>query len=298
MKSLWERLNLRGIKFRGLAFGPRKSKDLRFFIWFSVSSIALLFLTFGALYLNYKFSSMVKTEERFVEKAKVVEKVSRMPEVAIILDDAGGRGPDYKEIFSIKEPLTISIMPNLKESEAVALGALTSGKEVMLHLPMETYKDSYDRHDGSMITINMSNDDIEKVVNSDIAAVFGASGVNNHMGSKATEDKRVMDEVLKIIKEKNLFFVDSRTSKKSVAFDEARKMKIKSTENNVFLDVEANADKIKEMMGKLVLEARKFGHAVGIAHVTRPVTIEMLKELMPYYEKNGIKFVFASEIVR
>jgi polysaccharide deacetylase 2 family uncharacterized protein YibQ len=241
---------------------------------------------------------MVKMEERFTEKAKVVEKASRVPEVAIILDDAGGRGPDYKEIFSIKEPLTISVLPNLQESEAVALSALTSGKEVMLHLPMETYKDSYDRHDGSMITTNMSNDDIEKLVNSNIAAVFGASGVNNHMGSKATEDKRVMDEVLKVIKEKNLYFVDSRTSKKSVAFDEARKMKVKSAENNVFLDVEAKEEKIKNKLGELILKARKFGYAVGIAHVTRPVTIATLKELMPYYEKNGIKFVFASEVVR
>lgn len=298
MKPLWKRLNLKGIKFKGLDWGPiKRKKGLRFYILLSALILLFLVVAYVALYVNYRLSSDVRRgEPAFPSRVSESLKL-KAPRVAIILDDAGGEGPNYREIFSIKEPLTISILPHLPESESVAIGALISGKEVMLHLPMEPHNGSYVRNDGSMVLTSMSDEEIERIVYSDLGAVFGASGINNHMGSKATEDKRVMDAVLRVIKRKDLYFVDSRTSRRSVAYTRAKRKGIKSAANNMFVDVAGTKKDIEKALEGLVLRAKRVGYAVGIGHVTRAETIEVLKELMPYYERNGIKFVFASEVV-
>ena len=218
--------------------------------------------------------------------------------VAIILDDAGGNIPDYNAICSIKEPLTISVLPDMPGSEKTARSMSDAGFEVMLHLPMESVNGTYRRSGGGMVNISDSDQEIKKTVLEDLSSVKWVAGVNNHMGSKATSDERVMKDVLSVLKGTGLYFIDSRTSEKSVAFRSARNFHIRAAENNVFLDGETEASYVADSLKRLIMMAKKKGSAIGIGHATRPATIAALRELMPVYEKQGVEFVYASELVK
>lgn len=234
-------------------------------------------------------------KEFIVEREVPAKGVAR---IAIILDDAGGESIDYNEIYSITSPFTISILPGLSGSSRVEKEATSAGKEVILHLPMEPENGSYVKHDGGMVLTSMTDEDIKQVVLRDLKTVPGVSGVNNHMGSKATRDPRVVRAVLSVIKEKGLFFVDSRAASDSLAYDLAREEKVPAGRNVLFLDVEDTEDGVEKRFKQLVGIARSHGFAIGIGHATRPGTVATLKRLMPIYEREGIKFVCVSSLVR
>jgi uncharacterized protein len=218
--------------------------------------------------------------------------------VAIILDDAGGNLPDYKEIYSIKLPLTISIIPNLPDSRKVAVDAKAAGLEVMLHVPMESENSSLTWKNFGMIKTVSSSDEIKKVMLEGLDNVKLASGFNNHMGSKATSDEKTMREVFSSLQNKDLYFVDSKTSAGSVAAKVSRSFGIRTGENDMFLDGAANEAEISKRLMALISIARRKGAAIGIGHATRPATIAVLKREMPVYAKEGIQFVHASELVK
>lgn len=176
--------------------------------------------------------------QRIKQRAKIRAPKKANVRVAIILDDAGGKIPDYHEICSIKEPLTISVIPDLPDSRNVAKAMSDAGFEVMLHLPMESVNANYRKSGGGMISCFDSDDEIRKTVLDDLASVKWVVGVNNHMGSKATADERVMNAVFNALKGRGLFFIDSRTSSKSIAYKLAKSFHIPSAENNIFLDSE------------------------------------------------------------
>ncbi len=233
-----------------------------------------------------------RTEQRPAETALPTARV------AIILDDAGGKAPDYGSIYSIKEKLTIAVIPDMGTSADVAKESMGKGLEVILHLPMESVNSSYTRKNTGMVTVSESDDDIKKTVQDDLASVKCAVGMNNHMGSRATADERVMKDIFESIKGKKLYFIDSRTTERSVALKEAKSFGIPSSENNMFLDGVAGGTYVEQKFRALIAMARHNGSAIGIGHATRPATITVLKKLMPEYSKRGIKFVFASELVK
>lgn len=237
-----------------------------------------------------------KKEKAVKEKGRSFKKV--VARVAILLDDAGGKAPDYDSIRSIKEPLTISVLPDMPDSASLAKDMTDAGFEVMLHLPMEALSANYRRSGGGMVSCSDSDDEIRKTVLNDLASVKWAVGVNNHMGSKATADERVMDAVFNALKGRGLFFIDSRTSDRSIAFKLAKSFHIPSAENNIFLDSQTGQTYIEASLRRLVSMARQNGSAIGIGHVTRPTTISVLKRLMPEYKKDGVDFVYASELVK
>lgn len=230
------------------------------------------------------------------EKAILPKKVTAR--VAIILDDAGGTVPDYYEISTIREPLTISVIPDLPTSRGVAKTMASEGFEIMLHLPMEPLNGNYSRSGAGMVTCSDSDNEIRKTMLDDLSSVKWAVGFNNHMGSKATADARVMKEVFNAVKGRGLYFIDSRTSDRSIALKVAKNSHIPSAENNIFLDSETGRNNVEINFRRLISMAKQKGSAIGIGHATRPATISVLKELMPIYANDGVKFVHASELVR
>jgi hypothetical protein len=218
--------------------------------------------------------------------------------VAVILDDAGGNMTDHNGLYSIKETLTISVLPCLPTSGKTAKAMVDAGFEVILHLPMESLNGNYRRSGGGMVSCSNTDYEIRKTVLDDFSSVKWAVGFNNHMGSKATADERVMTDVFNSVKGRDLYFIDSRTSEKSVALKTAKEFGIPTAENNIFLDSEAAQPFIESKFRSLIAMARQKGSAIGIGHVTRPATIAVLKKLMPEYRKEGIEFVYASELVK
>ena len=215
---------------------------------------------------------------------------------AIIIDDFGFVDNEMSQSFlHLGQSITISILPDLRASREIAELAHTKGFEVMLHLPMEPQNSQIDPGKEA-IFVNLTTEEIQHRVRHALDSVPHIRGVNNHMGSKATENESVMETVLAEIKKQNLFWVDSRTSLNSVAYDVAKKAGLKAAQSRIFLDSEPEIEKIEAKMERLYNLATTEGQVVAIGHC-RPLTLQVLREKLPRLEKRGITFVFASELV-
>ncbi len=218
------------------------------------------------------------------------------PRVAIVIDDMGQDPKKLKELLMLKEPITIAVMPHLRYSREVASEAYSNGLEVLLHLPMEPRDtEDHDPGKGALLTA-MSADEVRAQVERDLKSVPNAIGINNHMGSKFTEDEALMRAVLQVVKKKEMFFLDSRTSSNSVAGRLARELGVRNADRNVFLDNNRDVKYIKGQISELVSIAKKRGKAIGIGH-PYPETIEALKETVSELDGKGIKIVRLSEII-
>ncbi len=219
-----------------------------------------------------------------------------LPKLALIIDDIGFNRR-YEEIIKINIPLTLAIIPFTRYSRNAALNGETAGMGIMLHLPMEPQ--GYPKSDpgkGALLT-TMNRETIRKLTSEAIAAVPEVGGINNHMGSRFTEYSEGMKVVLKEIKKRGLFFIDSKTSANSTGFSIARTMKIKTAERAVFLDNIQTEDAIKKQLMEAIQEAKKNGEAIAIGH-PYPSTINVIKNVAPLIEKEGVELVLASQIAK
>ncbi len=235
--------------------------------------------------------------ERTVERPVERPSLGYQGKIAIIIDDSGYNLDDCHNLASLTEPVTISILPNLEHSTDIAQCAHRIHKDVMLHLPLEPYvfKESYPR--GYYITTTMSADAVMKRFREALASVPFAVGINNHTGSKATEDERLMSIIFAQLKERNMFFVDSLVTGKSICRSLAARKGMPFAERDVFLDNENRRDYIEQQFGLLVQEARKKGFAVAIGH-TRPLTWQIVKEQTEKLGREGFELVPVEEIIK
>lgn len=217
-------------------------------------------------------------------------------ELAIIIDDFGYNSEPINAFVSIDRPLTFSVLPNRPYTLPAASRGVSSGHQVMLHLPMEP-QDSKQQSEAQTVTVSMSDREASDLVRQDMGAIPGLIGVNNHQGSRATSDKRIMKSVLTTVKAHGLFFVDSRTSSQSVAYDMARQLGVRTIANDLFIDNQSNVDYIKGQLRQAMGIATKKGHAVIIGHA-RLSTAMALREMIPEIESNGIRLVFVSQLVQ
>jgi len=218
-------------------------------------------------------------------------------EVALIIDDMGYSLEALDDIIRLGEPITISILPYGPETQETARLAHANNLEVLLHLPLESLNDhEADADTPGMILSNMSPEEIAQSFEASLARVPFAAGVNNHMGSKFTADGALMRTLLAPVKEKGLFFVDSRTSSQSVAYAEAIRMGVPAAERNVFLDADADRSLIRSRLIELFKLAQKKGRAVGICHPF-PETLAMLQADFRLFESYGLEVVPVSRLV-
>ena len=129
-----------------------------------------------------------------------------------------------KEFLELDIPLTISVIPGLKHSEKICLAAAEAGKDILCHLPMEAEKEGWDSGEIPLIRVSMKPAEIEKAIAKALETTPGAIGINNHMGSKATADRALMKTVLRLCRERGLFFFDSVTTSHSVVREVAREL--------------------------------------------------------------------------
>ncbi|MCD6083690.1 divergent polysaccharide deacetylase family protein [Candidatus Aerophobetes bacterium] len=217
--------------------------------------------------------------------------------IALLIDDFGYTQGEVTDLFlrDLDVPLTISIIPGTPYAGLIAQQAYKRKKEVMLHLPMEP-KGKFKNEYKWIIMSGMGKEEIENVTRKAYESIPHCAGVNNHMGSLATSREEVMRPVLEVVKEKNLYFVDSKTTSSSVAFPLARKLGIRCTSRDVFLDNEKSYSYIKKQFQRLVLVARKKGRALGIAHAS-PTTARAIRKIICDLDKRKISLVYVSDIV-
>lgn len=215
--------------------------------------------------------------------------------LVVVLDDAGNTLDGFDAFLDLPFPVAIAVLPQLDHSVGAAAMAAAAGKEVLLHLPMEA-ESSADPGPGAIVT-GLTAEEIAARVGDDLASVPGAIGVNNHMGSKATADREVMRTVLDALHERELFFLDSRTTAATTGRAVAADVGIPFAERTVFLDHERTREAMLRSLGR-ALEASGYGEpVVMIGHVTVPLLAEILRETYPAIADAGYEFASLSSLV-
>jgi polysaccharide deacetylase 2 family uncharacterized protein YibQ len=217
------------------------------------------------------------------------------PRIAIIIDDLGYDSEVAFSFIQLGLPLTFSLLPSAPFTERIAREASETGYEVMLHLPMEPKNYPSVNPGPGALLLSMDEYEIRQVLDKNLRKIPGVSGVNNHMGSAFTEDGDRIRVVLKELKKKNLFYIDSRTTNNSAGFTLASELGVPVAGRSVFLDNDIAPKAIKIQMERLLNLARHSGTAIGIAHPHKE-TLEILEEYSSRI-KTDFRIVPVSELV-
>lgn len=217
------------------------------------------------------------------------------PRIAIIIDDLGYDLDLARSFTDLGFPVSLSVLPMAPFTKDIVKAAQENRCEVMLHLPMEpeSYPD-VDAGAGALFT-HMSEKEIKSLLHEYLKRVPGARGVNNHMGSRFTESEHSMDALLNELKHQGLFYVDSRTTSKTVAMDVAKRLGVAAARRNVFLDNDLTQEAMAFQWQRLLAISRQAGKAIGIAH-PHPETVAFLRQSLPLIKREA-KMVYASEVV-
>jgi uncharacterized protein len=233
---------------------------------------------------------------RLISKEGWQEPSAGLPKIAIVIDDVGNDYEMAEAVMKIDLPLTLSILPSSRYGKNVAEKARLKGFEVIMHLPMEPKNYPKVNPGPDALLTKMNEGEIRTIIDQDLKKIPGVRGVNNHMGSYFTERQDKMAYVLKELKKRDLFYLDSRTTLNSVGFNLAMTMGIPSAKKNVFLDNDLSLKAVKYQMERLIGTARYDGSAIGIGH-PHEVTLDALKDYEGVLKKK-FKVVPVSELMK
>jgi polysaccharide deacetylase 2 family uncharacterized protein YibQ len=216
------------------------------------------------------------------------------PRLAIIIDDCGQWPVTERAFVALDFPVTLSVLPHVRYGAAIAREADAAGKGVMLHLPMQTISGRYPGP--GTITVKMDDEAIRAEVAGDLAALPEARGVNNHEGSLATANRRVMNDVADVLVRENRYWIDSKTSAASIAASVTRERGVPTASRDVFLDNVDDEAAVEAQLREAADRAREDGSAIAIGH-PREATLLAVRTLGPELIAHGIDLTFASDLV-
>lgn len=236
-----------------------------------------------------------KTEEPIAEK-KIYQYTQPRGQgkVAIIIDDMGITLRS-KLVEILPAPLTLAYLPYAKDLPARTKRAKENGHELMVHIPMQPMSNTTDPGPHAL-KANQSKAILTENLNWNLSRFEGFVGVNNHMGSRITQDQNAMNHIMKHLKKRNLFFIDSRTIGTSIAAQTARDNGLAYAERDIFLDHEITPEFIQGALKKLEQKAYDQGYAIAIGHPHKE-TIEALKKWIPTLESKNLTLVPASALI-
>ncbi len=245
-----------------------------------------------------KASAPVKPEPplpRVTRKQRAAAKTTngKGGDIVLIIDDLGFDGQPLDRVMALDPNINVAILPNGTRAEEFAQRLHARGFEVLCHLPMQPR--GRETPGQNAILASMTDDEIAATTRRNIEAVPYARGVNNHMGSLATADRRVMTSVIGAMPD-GMYFIDSRTGGSSVAAIVAREMNVRTATRNVFLDDVPTERAVRKQLAELAAAAEKRGVAIGIGH-PYPVTLRVLADELPELRERGFRLVRASTVV-
>lgn len=221
-------------------------------------------------------------------------RLSPRPRLALIIDDGGYNLESFRELLGVGRPMTFAILPHATHARRAAELARQQGGEIMLHLPMEP--EGGNPLEKNSVLAGMEPAQVQRILEEGLQRVPQARGVNNHMGSKAISDRRVMESIMEVLEREGLYFIDSRTSPRSAAPAAARRAGVPFARSDRFIDHEKSLPAIIGALRQVMGKARREGKAVAIGH-PHPLTLQALREILPEIERQGVRLVRASEVV-
>jgi polysaccharide deacetylase 2 family uncharacterized protein YibQ len=218
--------------------------------------------------------------------------------LALVIDDVEDSTEDQtvRAFLDVPVPLTLAILPLSPKSKEIAERAGLCGKEVLLHLPMEPKNYPEENPGPQAIYVDLKEGEIRRRVREALKAVPGAKGVDNHMGSRATEDPVVMQTLLEELKKQGLFFVDAQTTPNSVAYETATRLGTPCVKSTGFFDDKHDASAIQKTLLSLAMTAQTRHRVLAIGHC-RKATLEALEAVLPKIREMGVELVPASEVL-
>ncbi|HKV44103.1 MAG TPA: divergent polysaccharide deacetylase family protein [bacterium] len=216
------------------------------------------------------------------------------PRVAIVFEHAGASLAALAPIYAMHQPFGLGIFPHMRYSARIVRDAAAHGLTPLLHLPLEARIPADVGPVDGVVEVRMTDAQIARVVDADLASTPGVVGVSSHAGSRATADRRVMAAVLRTIKAHGLWFQENRTTPDSVASDVARGLGLRTVLVTTYLD-----DPPVNIEGKvraLIETARRRGAVVAGAHITTGAP-EVVARLLPEFRRAGIVFVPVTEFL-
>jgi polysaccharide deacetylase 2 family uncharacterized protein YibQ len=219
--------------------------------------------------------------------------------MAIVIDDFGYAPTELvRRLCAQPIPFSAAVLPFQEYTQQSAQIIHDARKEIMLHLPMEPlgYPGPGKNPGPEAVMFDLTEAEVRARVRKALLDVPWRKGVNNHMGSRITPDRKRMTWILQEIKQAGCFFVDSRTEKDSVAFDVAVSLQVPSVQRKVFLDDDKTFEAMAKQWERALAIAKKEGQVLIIGHIY-PETVEALERLVPR-SQGEVRFVTASELVR
>lgn len=218
------------------------------------------------------------------------------PKIALVFDDGGYSLSDLQHFLDLPFPLAVAVLPQLKNSVAAAQKIRASGKELLLHQPMQAIDLSVDPGPGA-VTPNMHTYEIAEVVKKNIAQIGPVAGMNNHEGSLITESAPKIGAVLEVCKNTGIFFLDSRTTANSVVSQVAMEFGMNILERDIFLDNTPNREDILKEFLKGVKVANRDGYAIMIGHIWSGSNLaNLLEEVYPVLKSKGYTLVTPGDL--
>ena len=240
-------------------------------------------------------SSEIKNQER-TEAVKDIDQ-DTLGVIVLVIDDFGYRNDNISDGFlNLSIPITCAIIPGHTASKKFAEKAVSYGKEVIIHMPMESENYSPGEDEYKLLT-SMTSELLENKLIQAFESLPEAIGMNNHQGSKATSDSKTMTVLASVLKDRGKYFIDSRTSSLTIGEKTMISFGVPTARRNIFLDNNNDLDRIEEQMNKLANSAKKNGVAVGLGHA-RKNTLSVIEKVVPDLLDKGFVFQFASQVVK
>ncbi len=232
--------------------------------------------------------------DKIVTVKKEPVKLSGKPKMIFLIDDIGYHLEHEQLLNDLGDDVVYAILPLLPYSTYFSQMGHQNRANVILHLPLQTINGTVPGR--GLITDQMSENQIREMLARNLASVPHHIGSNNHMGSLGTSNPGIMRVVLSEIKRRNLFFIDSVTTSKSVVTSIARELGVRHMKRDIFLD---NVDTLPAIRNEVLKQkeiARAQGYAIGIGHY-RSTTLSVLKEMIPQLKSEGYDVVSLTELM-
>ena len=217
--------------------------------------------------------------------------------LAILLDDVGQKLDLVPAAAVLPKEVGFAILPFLPKSAESAEALHGAGHEIWLHLPMEPENYPANNPGPGAILMSMSTNQLRVAVHDALDNIPFAVGVNNHMGSKVTADLKTMTWIMQELKIRDMAFIDSRTTTRTVAEDAAAGQGVLTNRRHVFLDNQRDRAAIRQQLEEAVRRCRLEGGIIAIGHLDQ-VTIEVLAQELPGLANRGADLVRPSRLVR
>jgi len=216
--------------------------------------------------------------------------------IAIVIDDLGINVKMTNAIIDIDVPMTLAFLPYAKNLDDFVQRSIDNGHEVIIHTPMQPVSTKTDP--GPVyLKAGMSDKDFNEAIDIMFNSFSGYVGINNHMGSKATQDKELMSKLMPILKERDLYFLDSRTIGNSIAEDTAHEYGVRSISRDVFLDHENDDEFIQDALARTRSIANNGGLAIAIGHPKETTVRNLVSWIDQIKIEQNFKFVTVGSVL-